>query len=106
MTLTEAWSWYEEQQAGLGDRFLDAVRAALDNVAQWPNSGTSAIEDPDGGIVERRVATWTFPYAIRYRTIGESIVVMAIYHQRRHPDFGTDRTPDHALGPSATAEET
>jgi hypothetical protein len=38
------------------------------------------------------VSTAGFPYILRYRTIEEVIVVMAVYHHRRHPDFGTDRT--------------
>lgn len=91
--LAEAWSWYEAQQPGLGDRFMNAIRAALDMVAQWPNSGTPATDDPDGEIVERRTTTSGFPYALRYRTIDEMIVVMVIYHQRRHPDIGPDRSP-------------
>ena len=51
------------------------------------------IEGPNGEVVERRVATSGFPYALRYRTIDETIVVMAVYHQRRHPDFGAERSP-------------
>jgi toxin ParE1/3/4 len=89
--LVEAWSWYEAQQNGLGDRLITAVQAALDRVAEWPDSGTPTTEDPDIEIVERRVTTSGFPYAIRYRTIDEVVVVIAVYHQRRRPDFGSGR---------------
>lgn len=91
--LAEAWSWYEQRQPGLGDRFLIAVRTALDMVERWPNSGTPAIEGPAGAVVERRVSTPGFPYLIRYRTIDEVTVVMAVYHERRHPGFATERDP-------------
>jgi plasmid stabilization system protein ParE len=91
--LAEAWSWYEERQPGLGDRLVRAVRTALDMAARWPSSGTPVIEGHDGEVVERRITTSGFPYAVRYRTIDEAIVVMAVYHQRRHPDFGAERSP-------------
>ena len=91
--LVAAWSWYEERQPGLGDRLVRAVRAAIDMAAQWPSSGTRVIEGGDGEVVERRITTSGFPYAVRYRTIDEAIVVMAVYHQRRHPDFGAERSP-------------
>lgn len=44
-------------------------------------------------LVERRITMSGFPYAIRYRVIDEVVVVMSVYHQRRHPDFGNDRPP-------------
>lgn len=28
----------------------------------------------------------------RYRVIDDTILVTAVYHQRRHPDFGSDRS--------------
>jgi len=88
--LSNAWSWYEARARGLGDRFTAAVDAALDQVAVWPASGSPAIE-VDGEVIERRVATAGFPYLARYRIADDTILVMAIYHQRRHPGFGSDR---------------
>ena len=61
--------------------------------AQRPNSGAPVIEGPNGEVVERRISTSGFPYALRYRTIDETIVVTAVYHQRRPPDFGAERSP-------------
>ncbi|MEO6628561.1 MAG: type II toxin-antitoxin system RelE/ParE family toxin [Aquihabitans sp.] len=74
----------------MGDRFIAAVDSALDRVAEWPNSGSPA-NVIDGEIIERRVITAGFPYLARYRIINDTILVTAIYHQRRHPDFGTGR---------------
>jgi hypothetical protein len=31
------------------------------------------------------------PYTVRYRLIDDRLVVMAVLHQQRHPDFGLDR---------------
>jgi len=86
-----AWEWYEHQQQGLGDRFVEAVSAAIASACRWPNAGAPAIHDDHGGGVERKVATTGFPYAVRYRVTTGQLVVMAVYHQRRRPDFGVDR---------------
>jgi hypothetical protein len=51
-----------------------------------------SIENAEVTVVERRVSTAGFPFILRYRTIEEVIVVMAVYHHRRHPDFGAERT--------------
>ena len=86
-----AWEWYEQQQPGLGDRFVVAVGAAIVRASRWPNAGTPAIHDDNGEVVERRVATAGFPYAVRYRVTDGQLVAMAVYHQHRRPDFGADR---------------
>ena len=85
-----AWEWYEQQRPGLGDRFVMSVGAAIVRASRWPNAGTPAIHDDNGEVVERRVATAGFPYAVRYRVTDGQLVVMAVYHRRRRPDFGAD----------------
>ena len=91
--LVAAWSWYEERVPGLGDRFIEAARAAIDAASEWPGSGAPILHDDQGAVVERRSPTAGFPYAIRYRVIDDVVVVMAVHHQRRHPDAGADRQP-------------
>jgi plasmid stabilization system protein ParE len=91
--LVAAWSWYEEQVPGLGDRFLEAARATIDRVAEWPGSGAPILHDDEGAVVERRAPTPGFPYAVRYRVIDDVVVVMAVHDQRRHPDAAADREP-------------
>ncbi len=90
--LVAAWSWYEDQVSGLGDRFLDAVLATIEGISEWPGSGAPILHDHEGEVIERRAATSGFPYAVRYRVI-DVVVVMAVHHQRRHPDAGADREP-------------
>lgn len=90
--LVKAWEWYEAHERGLGDRFLVAVHAAIDQVADWPNSGSPGTA-VGGKVIDRLVGTHGFPYLARYRIVDDTILVTAIYHQRRHPDFGSDRTP-------------
>ena len=88
-----AWEWYEQQQPGLGDRFVAAAGAAIVRACRWPNVGTPAIDDDNGDVLERKVATAGFPYAVRYRVTAGQLIVMAVYHQRRRPNFGADRIP-------------
>ncbi len=90
--LIDAWQWYEQQLPGLGDRLVDAVSRAIERAARWPDAGNPTLVT-DGIVIERRIAPNGFPSAIRYRTIHDQLVVMAIYHQRRHPTFGSTRTP-------------
>ena len=52
-----------------------------------------ALHDEAGAVVERRVRTARFPYAIRYRAVDDRLIVMAVYHERRRPDFAADRRP-------------
>lgn len=85
------WEWYEQQQPGLGDRFVAAVGAAIASACRWPNAGTPAINNNQGDVVERKVPTTGFPYSVRYRATNGHLVVMAVYHQRRRPDFAVDR---------------
>ena len=59
--LYEIWVWYEARERGLGDRFISTLDAALDQVADWPNSGSPTIAE-DGEVIERRVGTTGFPY--------------------------------------------
>ena len=88
-----AWEWYGQQQPGLGDRFVAAAGAAIVRACRWPNVGTPAIDDDNGDVLERKVATGGFPYAARYRVTAGQLIVMAVYHQRRRPNFGADRIP-------------
>ncbi len=63
--LYAAWVWYEDQQSGLGDRFAVAVDAVVLRATRWPNSGAPTLRDDVDEVIERRLATAGFPYAIR-----------------------------------------
>lgn len=65
--------------SGLGDRFVDAVGAAIASACRWPTGGTPLIHDDRGDVVERKVATAGFPCALRYRVDETQLIVMAAY---------------------------
>jgi plasmid stabilization system protein ParE len=89
--LANAWTWYEDQERGLGDRFLEAIHATVVRASRSPNSGSPVLRGDDDGIIERKLPANGFPYAVRYRIGEDRLLVMAVLHQHRHPNFGTDR---------------
>ncbi len=93
LDLSNAWHWYEDQEEGLGDRFLGAVHATVVRASRWPNAGKPVLRDDNDEIIERKVPADGFPYAVRYRILGDRLLVMAVLHQSRHPNFGDDRQP-------------
>ena len=93
LDLLNAWNWYEDQERGLGDRFLGSIHATAVRASRWPNAGKPVLRNDDDQIIERKVPADGFPYAVRYRILGDRLLVMAVLHQGRHPDFGDDRRP-------------
>ena len=74
-------------------RFLGAVYATVVRASRWPNTGEPVLRDDNDEIIERKVPADGFPYAVRYRILGDRLLVMAVLHQSRHPNFGDDRQP-------------
>lgn len=84
--MTEAALFYELAHANLGDDFLDDVRFAIDSVRERPKLGV------DLGYGFRRVLVRRFPFSIIYFADPEQIVVVAVAHQSRRPDYWRRRT--------------
>ena len=77
--LADARNWYESQQEGLGDEFLECVAVAFEKIERMPESH-HIIEH---GI--RRALTARFPFSIYYRIQENDLVVLAVLHSRRDP---------------------
>ncbi|MBN2685876.1 MAG: type II toxin-antitoxin system RelE/ParE family toxin [Pontiellaceae bacterium] len=77
--LAEAFSWYEDQVPGLGAEFLNVVDAALAGIVRNPN-GFPVVHK-----CVRRCLTRRFPYAVFYLLEPGRIVVLSVFHVRRHP---------------------
>lgn len=77
--ITIAVSWYEIQQAGLGESFLSEVKFAADYIAAQPKSCAIIHRNT------RRLLLRRFPYCLYYRLIDEQIVVVACFHSSRKP---------------------
>ena len=79
----EAWRWYEARRVGLGDEFLDIVRASLESIRAHPESAPVVHHDIRRHLLRR------FPYGLFYRLIGEQVVVVACFHAKRSPRVWT-----------------
>lgn len=80
-----ATRWHELQRPGLGKAFVEAVDAALSQVAG--NSLRYQIVHRD----VRRVVLRRFPYGVFYRVAGDRIVVICVLHLHRDPSSWKSR---------------
>jgi plasmid stabilization system protein ParE len=85
---TDAVRWYETRRAGLGAEFFDAIVAILAVIETNPEIGTSI--SPDGRT--RRALVARFPYQVVYRLRPTEIVIVAIAHLKRRPEYWKSRT--------------
>jgi plasmid stabilization system protein ParE len=84
--IEEAYRWYERQQEGLGDEFLTAVDATMNDILAHPRIYPVIYRDLRRALLRR------FPYAIFYRLYGETAVAVACMHGRRDPTHWKGRT--------------
>jgi toxin ParE1/3/4 len=85
---TAAVRWYEQQRAGLGGEFFDAVSDATTRIHNHPEIGTSLSPDQR----TRRVLVHRFPYQVVYRLFPNEIVIVAVAHLKRRPGYWKNRT--------------
>jgi hypothetical protein len=76
---------YDLQKPGLGSEFTLEVSAALDYIGRHPFASPSV----QGGFRRKRVTR--FPFDVIYAVEEERIVVVAVMHHQRHPDYWKGR---------------
>lgn len=79
--LDEAFNWYEAQQTSLGIQFLTEFDAAIRRISAYPKSYALLSIDV------RRCLTKRFPYGVLYGTDADTIVIVAIAHLHRKPNY-------------------
>jgi len=77
----EATIFYEQRVTGLGSRFRGEVESVCAAIARQPLLWRERI----GGF--RRVNLPGFPYYVAYLIRGDRILVAAIGHSSRHPNY-------------------
>lgn len=77
----DAAEFYESRMVGLGQAFIAEVERCVALVWEQPDVGSPA------GSNRRRVVVGRFPYSVVYRTDPQSILILAIAHQRRRPGY-------------------
>ena len=63
--LEEASVWYESQRPGLGIEFLEAVDAALDRIARWPQAAPR-VPVVAADVPARKAPVSNFPYHVAF----------------------------------------
>ncbi len=88
-----ALDWYDEQEAGLGDRLADDLDDGVDFIRAWPDAAPvhrGAKRIP----VIRRKGVDVFPYGIIYFVRDSEVPVVAYAHERRRPGYWRKRLRD------------
>lgn len=81
----EAVEYYESRETGLGYDFSIEVSGAIKNIINCPNTWPFIAEDVRRCLVNR------FPYGALYSIENGEILILAIMHLRRHPDYWKKR---------------
>ncbi len=81
--LLEAWTWYEEKQVGLGDRFENEVYKSLKEVERHPKR----YHERKQSFRSKKIKT--FPYLIIYLIEEKEklILISSIFHTSRNPEL-------------------
>ena len=79
--ITEAWNWYEDRQAGLGDLFLKEVRARMEKIEQTPERYPTRYRS------YKETPIQIFPFLIIYRINKRKklIRIVSIFHTSLNP---------------------
>jgi hypothetical protein len=78
--------YYNKAESGLGERFRAAVEEAIIRTLAYPLAGSPAASNT------RRVIVKGFPFSLVYRPESEGVVVFALAHHSRRPDYWRSRT--------------
>lgn len=83
--LDEAVAYYNSQAPGLGDAFLLETVAAIDRISRFPRAWHPLGENT------RRCRLRRFPYGLIYHEEQGEVLIVAVAHSHRRPDYWRDR---------------
>ena len=83
--LEDAVKYYNLQLPSLGDRYKSELKATIKRVAIFPTAFLEVKPEI------RRCIMHKFPYNIYYSIQNNIILILAIAHQHRKPDYWIDR---------------
>jgi toxin ParE1/3/4 len=93
-----AVEYYEDCQAGLGRRFRDAVEAEVAAITEMPFR-FRVLRFPF-----RRCLVPNFPYGIIFTIEPDNILIMAVAHAKRKPDYWRARIEKYSVDHSSKGE--
>lgn len=77
--------FYDEQELVLGAAFAQAVEEATARALTFPDAGSPATKNT------KRVFVKRFPFSVVYRSDEEGILVFAVAHHSRSPEYWVSR---------------
>jgi toxin ParE1/3/4 len=80
-----AAQYYNRQVPGLGDEFADEIEAAVQAVVSSPLVWRVVEDDVRRYLVRR------FPYGMYYSIENEVVIIWAVKHLHRDPDYWQER---------------
>ena len=80
-------AYYNAERLGLGFEFLWEVFFAIDRIKQFPAAWQLFEQETRRCLVRR------FPYGIVYLHEGDTILIVALAHLHRQPDYWHGRIP-------------
>ncbi len=78
-------SYYEGKRSGLGTLFLGEAKKSRDRIAELPGAARKVRESI------RRRSIHRFPYSLYYSVEEDEIIVVAVAHKRRGPEYWEKR---------------
>jgi len=81
-----AWKWYKRRSSSAADGFMRELDPAMALIEQSPTQW------PGHRYGTRRFVLRRFPFSLVYRILpDESILIVAVAHGRRRPDYWYER---------------
>ena len=87
----DAARWYEELRQGLGETFLDEYGEALESIRENPKSFPH-METVNAPRETRRCLLRQFPYFVVYQVLENELIILAVAHGRRRPNYWINRS--------------
>jgi hypothetical protein len=86
--LSSAMQWYAQQQEGLDEHFVSAVKEAVSNIIKMPSAYASRYKNV------RIAHTKIFPYNIHFYIdeAKKQIIITGIVHNKRNDAVSLDRS--------------
>jgi hypothetical protein len=85
LELEDAIEFYESVDSGLGIRFYSEIRNSIDRIRQFPDAWSPLTPNT------RRCRTKVFPYGVIYQVRGDEILILAVAHLNRRPNYWKGR---------------
>lgn len=84
--IAKAAEYFDAQDIGLGNRFLEEIDQAISEIAAMPMAWPITKHG-----TRKRILLSPFPYIIHYKIARDELIIVAVAHQSREPDYWINR---------------